>query len=548
MRQGSVLLLVLVVLAMLTLGTATYLELMQNEQRAVRHHGRGVQAVRLAESGVEYVKTLLAATPAEISQTGGLTSNPAAMQAAIVDDPGDEFDRGRFTIVAPAQIDGLYAGVRFGLENESGKLNLNVLLAPGAEQYATTRLLALPGMTPEVADAILDWIDPDDAPREMGAEQETYSQLALYGLDQNCNFLLEATEQPRGLLMELDNTDGSLNRGWSAYLTVSSVEGWKPPVGQTLINLNSPNLQQLYNDLKAAIGDEKAKFIILYRQYGAQQQGLQNGLPGSTPGGPTGPVQPGGGPNLPGQAPGGGPGPVSQSAGATVPITSIQLKFEQQGGHQLNSPLDLVAARVQVPSENPGQPSSNSSNQTNGQQQSGEGPPSGGQPQNQAPPQIVESQWLDNPAAYRELLTLYDIITPAGVRRVAGRVNVNAASRPVLQSIPLLPPAAVGAIVGRRELEPDPALSDQRHALWLLAEGIVTLQEMKQLERFVTAGGDVFSGQAVGFFDAGPIAARVEFVIDRSGASPHLRAWRDLSSLGRGFSTELLGVAPAESP
>ena len=49
-RRGSVLFMVLVVVALLTLGTATYLELMQNERQAVRHHGRGLQAGRLAES------------------------------------------------------------------------------------------------------------------------------------------------------------------------------------------------------------------------------------------------------------------------------------------------------------------------------------------------------------------------------------------------------------------------------------------------------------------------------------------------------------------
>jgi len=91
-------------------------------------------------------------------------------------------------------------------------------------------------------------------------------------------------------------------------------------------------------------------------------------------------------------------------------------------------------------------------------------------------------------------------------------------------------------------------LSDQRHAVWLLVENIVTLEEMKQLERYVTTRGDAFSGQAVGFFDAGPSAARDEFVVDRSGATPRLRTWRDLSPLGRGFTTAALGVDAADRP
>jgi DNA uptake protein ComE-like DNA-binding protein len=525
---------------------------------------------------------LLALTPEEIQRAGGLASNPATMQAIIVDDPGDEFDRGRFTIVSPAQVDGLYAGVRFGLENESAKLNLNVLLVPGAEDQALNRLLALPAMTPEIADAILDWIDPDDAPRLNGAEAEVYAQLTpayaprngpiadfdelllvrgvtpelLYGLDANRNGLLEATEQPRGLLLEIENADGSLNRGWSAYLTVSSVEGMQPPSGSKLIDLNSPNLQELYNELKTAVGDEMAKFIIVYRQYGPQQQpqdergaqraeavgGANQAGTGEQSGSETG----GGNQNSgSGGANGGNPG---QSNATTLAASAIELKFEKQGEHQINSPLALIAARVQIPSENPGQnngqPGSGGQPENNGGQ-----PANNGQPpnQNSRPPQNVESPWTDDQSTYREVLKLYDVITPGSARRVAGRVNINAATRPVLRSIPHLPAAAVGKIVSRRELEPDPVLSDQRHAVWLLIEGIVTLEEMKQLERFVTTGGDVFSGQSVGFFDAGPIAARGEFIVDRSGTSPHLRAWRDLSPLGRGFSTELLGVAPAET-
>jgi hypothetical protein len=552
-RRGSILLLVLVVVAMLTLGTATYLELMQSERKAVRHHGRAAQAIRLAQSGAEYVKTLLALTPAEIQQGGGLVNNASTMQAVIVDDQTDDFDRGRFTIVSPAQADGLYSGaINYGLENESAKLNVNTLLAPGADDAAANRLMALPGMTAPVADAILDWLDQDATPRTNGAEQEVYGQLSppyaprngpianldelllirgvtpelLYGVDQNRNFAVDASETPRGALEQLNVTDGSLNRGWFAYLTVSSVETFKPAAGKTAVDLNSQNLQQLYNDLKSMVGDDKAKFIIVYRQYGPQQQqpagqGGSPSLPGSNSGGTasasasTGQRNATGnqGGNTGGNQNSGGPGGVATQP-ITVSASTLQLKFDQQGGTQINSPLDLVGAKVQIPGQNNG------------------------------PPQNVDSPWPDNPASYRELLTLYDVMS-YGNRRIAGRININVASRPVLTSIPNMPSEAIGQIVGRRQAEPDLTLSDQRHAIWLLVEGIVTLDQMKQLERYVTTRGDAFSGQSVGFFDAGPIAARGEFVVDRSSVTPHLRSWQDLTPLGRGFSTLSLGVDSA---
>lgn len=569
-RGGSVLLLVLIVVAMLTLGTASYLELMQNERRAVRYHGRAIQAQRLAESGVEYAKTLLALTPEELLQQGGVLNNPTSMQAIVVDDEGDEFDRGRFSILSPAQADGVYSGYRFGLENESGKLNVNALLAPGADGEASNRLMALPGMTPEIADAILDWLDADEAPRTAGAEAETYSQLSpayeprngpiadldelllvrgvtpelLYGIDQNRNLMVDATETPRGLLLDIDNSDGRLNRGWAAYLTTNSVEamqgaavaasGASTTAGATTIDLNGQNLQQLYDNLKGTIGDEKAKYLVVYRQYGPYQdpQAAEANVPGLPAGavghgliGPSGSNnnQSNGQENQngqPGQGVGGGqPGGGNQPPPVEVNASAIQLKFEQQGGTQLSSPLDLVGTRVQIPGEN------------------------------NAPAQNVTSPWGEDASSYRELLKLYDVAPPTGnAKRVAGRVNVNAATRVVLDSIPHLPAAAVGKIVSRRELEPDMALSDQRHALWLLVEGIVTIDEMRLLERYVTTRGDVFSGQAVGFFDAGPSAARMEFIVDRSGTTPHVRLQRDLTPLGRGFSTLLLGVESSDTP
>jgi DNA uptake protein ComE-like DNA-binding protein len=361
----------------------------------------------------------------------------------------------------------------------------------------------------------------------------------LYGIDQNFNFQTEANERPRGLLAELDTTDESLDRGWSAYLTVSSVENLQPPVAAdgagstaasnsttaTKIDLNGQDLQKLYTALQSAVGDDKAKFIIVYKQYGPQPVDQQQ--PGQTPG-----VQSVGGiqniqdiqdvqANQNGNSSNGEQqGNAGNNGGNQQPVTataaSLQLDFQQQGGNQINSPLELIGAKVQIPGKD------------------------------NEPPKNVDSPWLENPSAYRELLKLYDVVAPGQARRVAGRVNINAATRPVLRSIPYLPSAAVGKIVARREVEPDMALSDQRHAIWLLIEGIVTLEEMKQAERFITTGGDAFSGQAVGFFDAGPSASRGYFVIDRGGTSPRLRAWRELTSLGRGFTTAQLGLQPEQ--
>jgi DNA uptake protein ComE-like DNA-binding protein len=567
---GSILLLVLVVVAALALGTGTYLQLMQTELRAVRYHGRGAQATRLAESAVEYLKVVLALPPAEVQLQGGLAANPTTMQAQLADDQPSDFDRGRFTVLAPAQADGRYAGVRFGLEDEAAKLNLNVLLAEGAEDQAQFRLLALPGMTPQIADAILDWLDPDDAPRPFGAERESYAQFdppyeprngpiasldelllvrgvtpeLLYGLDQNRNFFVDAGETARGVLTQIDNTEGLLNRGWSSYLTLNSVEAMAAALGGP-VDVNGPDLQSLYNSLKTSLDDGEAKFIILYRQYGASNNNQQAG-------GEAGPRGRGAANQQNNQRSaernGNSPAGNARNQGASVSAGSIELNFQQQGGAQINSLLDLVGAQVSVPSESQ---QSQNQNQNAGQNQENNDAPNNGpnqnRNQNQGPPQIVDSPWQDDAATHRDLLKLYDVARAGQADRIAGRVNVNQAPRVVLRSIPGMTAAVINQIVAVRELEPDRVLSEQRHVIWPLVQGFVTLDEMRQLERYITTRGDAFSGQVVGFFDAGRTSARGEFVLDRSGTQPRLRLWRDLSSWGPGFSPQLLGAQPVSS-
>jgi hypothetical protein len=179
-RCGSVLVLTLVVVAMLTLGAAAFFERMLAEHQAERAHGQQLQASQLADSGVEYMKVLLSRDPKQIQDAGGLYANPSLFQGIVVnEDPMAAF-RGRATFFAPElTADGYFGGIRYGLENESARLNLNTVLLADAvkEGNAKQILMGLPGMTEMLAEAILDWIDPDDDQRESGAERDYYGSL-----------------------------------------------------------------------------------------------------------------------------------------------------------------------------------------------------------------------------------------------------------------------------------------------------------------------------------------------------------------------------------
>lgn len=130
----------------------------------------------------------------------------------------------------------------FGLIDEASKLNLNTATAEMLQE--------LPGMTLELAGAIVDWRDEDDEPSENGAESETYGLKTpgyaaknapfhsieelrylegaeidiLYGEDTNMNGVLDPNENDGDETPPADNSDGSLDYGILEYVTVYSME------------------------------------------------------------------------------------------------------------------------------------------------------------------------------------------------------------------------------------------------------------------------------------------------------------------------------------
>lgn len=533
-RSGSILLLVLMAIVIMSLATASYLVLMRNEHKAARNAGQQQQARLLVESAADYLCLFLDQSEDLIVQQGGLINNPTGMQGVLVADDLEESFRGRFTVIAPDVVQGYYSGIRYGLEDESSKLNLNLLARDERDETAARdRLLWIPGMTEEVADAILDWIDEDNLPRTLGAEDSHYQGLnpayvprngplqslsellqvrgvtpeLLYGLDANRNLAVDAGEPARGVLVQLDNSLGQLNRGWSAYLTVYAAERQLTPAGIPKVNINNPDLRTLQTELQQVVTAEAANFILAYRQYG----------PAS-----------------------------AESEGDTINAASLAVNLDTPPTAEIESLLDLVGARVAVQENSSrGQGGSpNSPAEVEGGETPGGGtPPTGGPGQPNSRTQIVESPWQDNPALYSStFLDLLDKLTTSDEPARGGRININTATRPVLLTIPGLTEIVADQILTMRETVEDRQLSTQRHAVWLLAKGVVTLEEMKLFEPFVTSGGDVYSGQIVGFFDGLPATVRAQVFFDRTDTTSLLVGWEDLSNLGPGFTPEELGA------
>jgi DNA uptake protein ComE-like DNA-binding protein len=152
---------------------------------------------------------------------------------------------------------------------------------------ATPEMLAgLPGMTPELAAAVVDWRDEDDDLTEGGAEAQFYQFLdppyacknapfssveelrlvagftreLLYGEDANRNGLLDPNENDGDRSWPPDDQDGVLDEGVAEYLTVFTREPNTRPDGSKRINVTQGG-QKLAALLAEAFGEERAKEI-----------------------------------------------------------------------------------------------------------------------------------------------------------------------------------------------------------------------------------------------------------------------------------------------
>lgn len=496
-QQGTALVLVLVVVTLLSLAAYSFADLMFAEYQAADASGRLAQSRLLCESGAEKLQSLLKLDTLALRERGGLYDNPAELQGIAVVDGANASDRARFSIVAPAYAEGAETSLRFGLEDESAKLNLNSLLTLQTDETEQrTRLMGVPGMSEEVADSILDWLDDDDEPREFGAEASYYSSLSpayapkngplttleelllvrgvtsqhLFGLDADRNGLADAHEQAAMLPEGVDNNDRSFDRGWNGYFTLHGAEGNRKADGTARININGDDLAQIYADLQAAGQPELASFVVTYRQSG----------------------------------------PYTGSAGASTNLaTAAPPDFTKTARYPFKTPLDLIGATTSATV--------------------------------QGNTVAVASPVKNDPVVLTQMLPiLMDQLATTDAKVVPGRININQAPRALLLGIPGFTPEQVEQILSMRYPEPTEQMPGSEYPTWILSSSIVTLDEMKALLPYVTSAGHVYRAQIVGYYDDGP-AARVETLIDATSTTPRRLLWRELTHLGPGFPKSTLG-------
>lgn len=524
-RRGSILLIVLVIIVLLALGAYAFTEMSVAENEATTMYGRTVMARAFAESGIDVAVNSLA-DPSQRIQSDPASNRPDLYSAVLLRTADVARGRGRFSVIAGQTYDQTGNSMRFGLTDETGKLNLNQLLIMAANNNLnddSTRnfLLQLPNMTNEIADAMLDWIDSDEVVRQYGAESEYYqtlpqpykpangflttlddlllvrgvTPLLLYGEDLNRNGIQDPGEDLNG--------DGYFDRGWSNYLTIYSAERNLQQDGTSRININQQNLPQLFSQVQGLLGDTIAQFIVAYRMNGASTSS-SNGRGGNSSGG---------GSSSSSKSSSSG----SNNSAATVQLGGMSVPSTPGSYHQIPSIYSLVGAQVSAKINN---------KQT-----------------------TLKSPWANNASSMGQSLPdVLDKLTLVDDPFIQGRINVNVAPYEVLMGVPGMTQALAQQIVAAQNLGANTSTSGSSQSprattAWLVAEGLVSsATTMAQMDPYITSHGAVYRVQSIGYFDQGGPFVRLEAVIDASVNPPRILNMRDLTDLGRGFTRQQLGI------
>lgn len=230
--KGSVLIVVLVVCLGLVSITLLFGHAMVMSVRGSDNDVAGRQAEQAIEGAARYAEVLMA----NVEKPGAFPDVTTYESDAVPLGDASVWFLGQNALTDTSAVP------VFGLVDEAGKLNLN--------KASQAMLEALPGMTQELAAAIIDWRDTNDELTANGAESEIYlrkqppyecknadfesieelalvngaDRILLYGEDANLNGVLDPNEDDGDKTAPPDNSDGKLDAGILSYVTVFSRE------------------------------------------------------------------------------------------------------------------------------------------------------------------------------------------------------------------------------------------------------------------------------------------------------------------------------------
>jgi len=462
-RSGTVLVAVIIITAMTAMLAAGLMFRMLAEVKASAAGERSVQAYAAVMSGIQRAITVLKQPGISVDIW---YDNPELFQNQFVCDDGANC--WYFTIYAPSATDQNQA--RYGLIDEASKISINI----AGEQT----LLALPGMTRELVDCLLDYRDPDSDTRDAGAEQDYYDQLhwpyliknaplstleellmvkgfnasVIFGEDANLNGILDANEDDGEDSFPPDNGDGQLDMGLRRVAVTISTEPDVDNEGNPRVNING--------DLKAlddlALPEETIEFIRLYRGE----------------------------------------------------------------GNSFKHPSELLDMRYRLK-----KPAPSGRSRRRGRAGRGSSP--------------VAGEWVESGVGAEQLAAVLDKLTAksSGVRTatLSGLVNVNTAGADVLAALDGIDEDLARDIVDARV-----GLDGQTKATtaWLYTQGLVDADTFKAIAPELTARSFQFRIQCVGFGVPCGQYRIVEVVVDIASSPPRVTYQRDITRLAMPFALD----------
>lgn len=490
-RRGIASLLVLVIIATLSMAVFAFANHSYLAHSATRTNFRQTQSRLLALSGLEAIKHHLTGNQSQPDQL--LDSVPVLHNLF----PKDLWQQYGVDVARSLSRN----SIRPGLQSESAKLNLNALdLSKNAEQISRARLTALPGVTPNMADALLDWLDADDTPRAFGVESAWYTENAaelpanrplrnlfelthvrgfdagiVFGEDTNGNRWLDWNEDDGRLQAPDDNADQLLNRGLSGLVTVHAFESNVRRTGGEKIFVNDQDLGRLYTRLEEVFGGEAATFVVAYRLDGPLVAAKRLA-----------------------------PGELKRSLDET---------FEARLESQLDDGNDTAATLTKI-----GQTSS-----SKGRFGSGRSPVHRIRSLIdlvdvtvvtviEGEEKMLDSPWqLASADPHQLLRDLEDQMTVDEGPRSFGRIDLRQAEADVLLTIPGFDVDMAMTVVNARKIASIPSV------YWLVQQGVCDLELLRKLGPYVTTQAAIYSGYSIGHDWVSQSSAIMQFTLSHEG-------------------------------
>lgn len=347
--RGSVLVALLWCLALLSVVVIGVLHAGRMDLMVAKNYGDRLQAHYLAVAGIERAKAML------YQDAANRRRSKVNHNGQLFDSPRDFRDvplgRGHFRVFRQGRRDEAGGGVVYGVGDEESRLNLNTA---SAEELAK-----LPGMSQEIAAAIVSWRSSGNQAMAMAPDGEYYASLQpprrprqapfqtvrellmvrgvnarlFFGEDTNQNGLLDQEEDDGNETPPADNHDGLLDSGLSGLVTVDSqVEGTSAS-GDSRIDVQSASETEL--SAVSGITADIAKAIVAYRGQ-KKFESLADLLDVTPPQ----PQRPGAQPPNNQPAPDGGGGNPPPDAGASPPV--IQTQNNNAGSNEKLISTDLL--------------------------------------------------------------------------------------------------------------------------------------------------------------------------------------------------------------